>query len=58
MKVRLNDDTVGTIDSDALNGQSVEDFVGKTVSVRLHDENGNLIEICGILDEVLESDPA
>ena len=47
--------TTGTIDSDTLNGQSAEDFIGEMVNVHLHDENGNQIEIEGVLDEVLEA---
>jgi hypothetical protein len=52
--VRLSDDTVGTIDSDTLDGQSAEDFIGEIVNVHLHDENGNSIEVEGRLVEVLE----
>jgi hypothetical protein len=53
--VRLSNETIGTINSDTLNGQSAHDFIGKKVNVRLHDENGNPIEQEGILIEVLES---
>jgi hypothetical protein len=52
--VRLNDDTVGSINSDTLDGQSAYDFIGDTVRVKLHDENGNLLEIDGILIEILD----
>jgi hypothetical protein len=52
--VRLKDGTVGTIDSDTLDGQSAEDFIGEIMNVHLHDENGNSIEEEGILVEVLE----
>lgn len=52
--VRLGDDTIGTIDSDTIDGQSAEAFMGETVSVHLHDENGNNIEAQGRLVEVLE----
>jgi hypothetical protein len=51
--VRLDNDTVGTIDSDTLNGQSAENFIGETVTVHLYDENGNAIERDGKLVEVL-----
>ena len=51
--VRLTDDTVGTIDTDTLNGQSAEDFIGEIVTIHLHDENGNPREISGVLEEVL-----
>ncbi len=53
--VKLADNTIGTINSDTLDGQSAEDFIGETVNVHLHDENGNSIEIEGELVEVLES---
>jgi hypothetical protein len=52
--VRLIDNTVGTIDSDTINGLSAEDFIGKIVEVYLNDENGNPIEVRGKLAEVLE----
>ena len=51
--VLLNTGTVGTIDSDTLNGQSAEDFIGERVSVHFHDENGNEIEEEGVLVEVI-----
>ena len=54
--VLLEDNTVGTISSDTLDGQSAEDFVGDIVNVHLHDENGNPIEREGRLVEVLEED--
>lgn len=53
--VLLDDDTTGTINSDTLDGQSAVAFVGETVNVHLHDENGNPIEKEGTLVEVLES---
>ena len=52
--VRLSDDTVGAIDSDTIGGQDASAFIGETVTVHLHDENGNEIERDGILDEVLQ----
>lgn len=52
--VRLKDGTVGTIDSDTLDGQSAEDFIGEIMNVHLHDENGNPIEEEGIIVEVLD----
>jgi len=52
--VRLNDDTVGTIDDDTLNGQNASEFIGEIVNVHLWDENGNPIEERGRLAEVLE----
>lgn len=52
--VRLSDDTIGTIDSDTLNGQSANVFIGEIVTIHLHDENGTQIEAEGTLVEVLE----
>ena len=52
--VLLTDGTVGTIDSDTLDGQSAECFIGERVTVHLHDENGNALEVEGLLEEVLE----
>lgn len=54
--VLLDDDTVGTISSDTIDGQSAEAFVGEIVNVHLHDENGNPIERQGRLVEVLSAD--
>jgi hypothetical protein len=52
--VRLQDNTIGTIDSDTLNGGNANDFIGELVNVHLHDENGIAIEKTGIMIEVLE----
>lgn len=52
--VLLNTGTVGTVDSDTINGQSTEDFIGEIINVHFHDENGNEIEEEGVLVEVLE----
>lgn len=52
--VRLIDDTVGTINDNTLDGQSAECFIGELVNVHLNDENGNPIEVEGILVEILE----
>ena len=52
--VLLEDGTTGTINSDTLDGQHAEAFVGEVVTVHLHDENGNPIELEGALVEVLE----
>jgi len=54
--VLLEDETIGTISSDTIDGQSADDFVGEVVTVRLHDENGNEIQKEGRLVEVLEED--
>jgi hypothetical protein len=51
--VALEDGTVGKINDNTLDGQSAEAFVGETVNVHLHDENGNPIEAQGKLAEVL-----
>lgn len=52
--VLLEDGTTGTINSDTLDGQSAEAFIGETVNVHIHDENGNPVEREGVLVEVLE----
>ena len=52
--VRLSDGTVGTIDSDTLDGQSAEAFLGERTKVHLFDENGNASERDGVLVEVLD----
>ena len=52
--VRLADDTVGTIDDSTIDGQDAAAFLGETVNVHSHDENGNPVEIQGKLIEVLE----
>lgn len=52
--VRLEDNTVGTINSDTIDGQTADDFMGGIVNVHLHDENGNPIEIEGKLVEILD----
>lgn len=51
--VRLKDNTIGTVDKHIFNEQFLEDFIGQKIKVNLHDENGNPIEKCGILAEVL-----
>ncbi len=53
--VLLASGTIGTINSDTLDGQSAECFIGERVNVHLHDENGNSVEESGVLKEVLES---
>ena len=52
-KVILNDDTTGTIDSDTLEGQSAELFIGEVMRAKSQDENGNFIEVEGVLTDVL-----
>ena len=45
---------VGTIDSDSIFGQSAQEFIGDWVTVKLHDNLGEQIEVTGILESVLE----
>lgn len=52
--VALEDGTVGTIDSDTIDGQHADAFMGEIVNVHLRDENGFPIEKQGRLVEVLE----
>ena len=52
--VRLKNNTVGTIDDSTIDFQDINDFIGETITVQLHDENGHSIEVTGILDEILE----
>ncbi len=52
--VLLADGTTGTINSDTIDGQSAEEFIGEIMNVHLTDENGNPIEREGRLVEVLE----
>lgn len=51
--VLLENGTVGTISSDSIGFQNIEDFMGEEMTVQLHDENGHNIEVSGILKEVL-----
>jgi hypothetical protein len=50
--VRLSDDTVGAVDSSSLNGLSPMEF--DYITVTLNDENGNIIEVSGKPEEILE----
>ena len=52
--VRLDDNTIGTINDNTIDGQHADAFIGEIVNVHLHDENGNAIEKEGKLVEVLE----
>ena len=54
--VLLASGTVGTIDSDTLDGQHAEAFIGEIVNVHFHDENGNNAEERGELVEVLDEE--
>ena len=51
--VVLVDGTVGKLDLDSLGGRPVEEWIGETVRVELHDENGMPISAEGELVEVL-----
>ena len=48
--VLLEDGTVGTISTDNLD---IHEYIGTFVTVKLHDENGNIIYKRGTLKEVL-----
>jgi len=50
----LRDGTVGSVDTDTLDGQHPDFFLGDRVNVQLHNENGMPIEKEGVLIEVLE----
>lgn len=52
--VILKDGTIGAVDTDTLDGQSPEVFVGEIINVHLYDENGNETEVRGELVEVLD----
>jgi hypothetical protein len=52
--VLLKDQTTGYINSDSLDGQHADAFIGERMTVHLHDENGNHIEKTGILIDVLD----
>ena len=51
--VLLDNGTVGTIDTDTLQGQHPEAFMDEEVKVHLYDENGFPMEAEGRLIEVL-----
>ena len=51
--VKINDGTIGTIDSDTIDGQDAASFVGEIVNVHTYDEVGNLVERSGRLVKVL-----
>ena len=52
--VKLTDGAFGSVNSDTLGGQQAGDFIGDRVTIKLHDENGEQIEIAGILESILE----
>jgi hypothetical protein len=51
--VILDDDTTGTIDSDTLDGQAADNFLGEVMRAKSRDENGMTIEVDGVLTDVL-----
>ena len=56
--VRLEDETIGTVDSSTIDGQHADAFIGEIMTIQLHDENGNNIEVEGVMVEVLEENLA
>lgn len=52
--VRLKSGTIGTIDSDTLDSQSAEAFIGEVVNVHLQTE-AEFVEEEGVLVEILDS---
>lgn len=52
--VLLSDGTTGTVDSDSIDGQHADAFIGEVVNVHFHDENGMPMERRGTLAEVLD----
>ena len=52
--VSINNDTTGTIDTDTLDGQHPDAFIGEMVTIQSHDENGFPCEFEGILTEVFD----
>lgn len=52
--VVINGDTTGTIDTDTLDGQHPDAFMGEYVTIKSHDENGIPCEHYGKLTEVLD----
>lgn len=51
--VVLADGTVGKLDLDSLGGRPAEDWIGETVRVELHDENGMPVSVEGELVDVI-----
>lgn len=50
--VTVNGDTGGTIDTDTLDGQHPDSFMGERVTIHAHDENGNPVDHTGLLTSV------
>jgi len=51
--VVINDGTLGSIDSDTLDGNHPSDFMGEYMTIHSRDENGNPIEHYGRLTEIV-----
>jgi hypothetical protein len=51
--VALEDGTVGTVDSDTIDA-SAHEFIGQVLNVHLRDENGEPIEVEGVVSEILD----
>jgi len=54
--VLLDGETTGTIDDDTLDGQRAHAFLGEQMRAKSVDENGNPIEVEGILTDVLSEE--
>jgi len=52
--VVLTDGSTGKVDDDTLNGQHPDLWIGEEINIHTYDENGNKIEILGIMAETLE----
>jgi len=53
--IRLEDGTTGTIDAYSVEFNDVEDLVGQKLNIHTADENGNDINIVGVVAEILEA---
>ena len=51
--VLLSCGTVGTVCSSTIDGQEIDLFIGEVLNVHLHDENGNPIEVEGVVEKIL-----
>lgn len=52
-EVKLSDGTVGTVCDSTLEGQHPSAFIGEELQIKTYDENGELVEVRGVLIEVL-----
>ena len=53
--VMLNDGTSGRLDSDTINGQSADAFIGEIVRIKARDDEGYTLEVEGMLIEVFSA---